>query len=110
NVDTNLGNRRLAQPVLHLAGENDHEYPPELLYKAMPHIHTSIVVQVPDAKSLVHVDNPQYTVQRISTFIKQGTQLGSVLAKEATIYYDTLTERSNEQRNEYHLRVDVIRR
>jgi len=111
NYDMKLNNRPLAQPVLHLVGEHDNVYPLELLYKAMPYMHPSILVQIPNAKSLIHVDNPEYTAQRIVAFVDpEATTCASVLAKEAMLYYDTLTKSHNEQRDEFHLRIDIIHR
>jgi len=108
HFDMNLANNRLMQPVLHLVGEFDAEYPPELMFKAMQYFRSSIIVQVPDAKSLVHVDNPAYTAQQIESFLRPDMSSASEFAREAANYYDTLRDH-HSQREEHHLRVDVIR-
>lgn len=110
NYEMSVSTCHQSHPVLHLIGEWDTDYPPELIFKAMQYVNTSILVLVPEAKSLVHIDNPSYTAQRIISFIQSEERPRSIFVEEAISHYDALTKSRLNRRDEYHLRVDVIKR
>lgn len=111
STDLTKDYERNSQPVLQLVGDLDDQYPPDLMFHAMQHFQAPILVQIPNAKSMVHIDNPEYTAKRIDAFIQASSSQASPLVKEAAMYYASLTrERNARSDGEYHLRIDVIHR
>lgn len=103
----------VAQPVLHLIGERDTIYPPEMVLQAIRYFYPApILMMVPNAKSLVHVDNPEYTAQRIDAFIRTEMNPSASLAREASTYYNTYTSLLHKPKQpskvHHQLRVDVM--
>jgi len=103
----------VAQPVLHLIGERDTLYPPEMLLQAIRYFYPPpILMMVPNAKSLVHVDNPEYTAQRIDAFVRTEMNQTAPLAKEASTYYTTYTSLLHKRKQDspvsHQLRIDVM--
>lgn len=111
NCDLSKIFNRVNRPVLNLVGELDDQYPPELMFLAMQYYPSSILVHIPQAKSLVHIDNPDYTAKRIDAFIRVNISNSAPLAKEASLYYSSLIKKRNEQTShDYLLRVDCLHR
>lgn len=102
---------RNVKPVLYLTGELDDHYPPHLVYHALQIYPSPILVQVPGAKNLVHIDHPEYTAKRITAFIKTCSQPSSPLVHEASTHYARMIQMRHEQSiNRYVLQIDVLNR
>lgn len=101
-------------PVMQMAGDQDELYPPQLMFQAIQYFPATILVQVPNAKSLVHIDNPEYTAKRVDSFINQyKTHLSDPLVQEASLYYRSLKMKDPKSTNrdkKQHLRIHVLQR